>query len=149
MRSNEQVLVRVMLQVQFSSDSRQSVDLVLFVNGLPVATMELKTDFTQSVEDAKQQYRQTRLPRDPQTKREEPLFGFGSRALVHFAVSNDEVWMTTKLAGANTVFLPFNRGNNGGSGNPPASGGRSATAYLWERVLDRDAWLDILGRFMH
>lgn len=79
----------------------------------------------------------------------EPLLGFGTRALVHFAVSNDEVWMTTKLAGAATRFLPFNRGDDGHAGNPLDEAGGSRTTYLWRHVLQRDSWLDILGRFVH
>jgi type I restriction enzyme, R subunit len=143
------VRLRVMRQVHFSTADQRSVDLVLFVNGLPVATLELKTDFTQSVADAIQQYKTTRQPKDPDTKRVQPLFGFGTRALVHFAASNDEVWMTTKLAGDKTYFLPFNRGTEeGGAGNPLNPNG-SPTSYLWERVLHRDAWLNILGRFMY
>jgi type I restriction enzyme R subunit len=143
------VRVRVMRQVHYStSQPQRSIDLVLFVNGLPVATAELKTDFTQSVEDAKTQYRTTRLPVDPTTKKVEPLFGFGNRALVHFAVSNDEVWMTTCLAGKGTYFLPFNRGCEGAAGNPANPRG-SKTAYLWERVWDRDTWLHIIGKFLH
>src|SRR5690606_2100900 len=102
----------------------------------------LKTDFTQTVDDAKKQYQVDRVPAG------EPLLGFGTRALVHFAVSNDEVWMTTKLAGASTRFLPFNRGTQDGhSGNRLDEDGGSATTYLWRDVLARDAWLDILGRF--
>lgn len=143
------VRVRVMRQVHYStSQPMRSLDLVLFVNGLPVATAELKTDFTQSVEDAKTQYRTTRLPVDPATKKAEPLFGFGNRVQVHFAVSNEEVWMTTRLAGQNTFFLPFNRGCDGGAGNPANPHG-SKTSYLWERVWDRDAWLHIIGKFLH
>lgn len=143
------VRVRVMRQVYFSPVGNRSVDLVFFVNGIPVATAELKTDFTQSVANAIEQYKTDRKPKDPGTNRVQPLFGFGSRALVHFAVSNDEVWMTTKLAGEQTRFLPFNRGTEDqGAGNPLDSD-VSATSYLWERVLHRDAWLNILGRFMY
>src|SRR5690606_3322765 len=91
------VRLRVMRQVHFSPADNRSVDLVFFVNGLPVATAELKTDFTQSVADAILQYRTTRLPKDPKTGLAQPLFESGARALVHFAVSNDEVWMTTNL----------------------------------------------------
>lgn len=105
------VRLRVMRQVHYSTSNQKSLDLVFFVNGLPVATMEVKTDFTQSVEDAKIQYKKDRTPRDLVTKKVEPLLGFGSRALVHFAVSNSEVWMTTRLDGDNTRFLPFNMGN--------------------------------------
>jgi type I restriction enzyme R subunit len=144
------VRVRVMRQVHYSASSNRSLDLVLFINGLPVATLELKTDFTQSVSDAIAQYRTNRPVKDPVTGKPQPLFGFGTRALVHFAVSNDEVWMTTKLAGEKTHFLPFNRGTaEGGAGNPPAADGRSATAYLWEEILQRDTWLGIIGRFLH
>ena len=134
--------LRVMRQVFYSASTKKSIDLVLFVNGLPVATIELKTDFTQGVQDAISQYRTDRLPAG------EPLLSFGRRALVHFAVSNSEVYMTTKLDGAATRFLPFNQGNDGRAGNPDNPNG-SATSYLWERVLQKDAWLDIIGRFMH
>lgn len=143
------VRLRVMRQVHFSTSDQRSVDLVFFVNGLPVATVELKTDFTQTVFDAITQYKTSRLPKDPGTGRIQPLFVAGARALVHFAVSNDEVWMTTNLAGASTHFLPFNRGTEaGGAGNPLNPDG-SKSAYLWERVLQRDAWLNILGRLMY
>ncbi len=142
------VRVRVMRQVHYCLSNQNSIDLVLFVNGIPVATLELKTDFTQSVQDAISQYRHDRPVRDPVTKREEPLLAFKRRSQVHFAVSTDEVWMTTKLDGKETRFLPFNLGSDGGKGNPPNPDGYR-TAYLWERVLDRDAWLDILGRFVH
>lgn len=138
----EAVRVRVMRQVFYSSKNSNSIDLVLFVNGLPVATLELKTDNTQSINHALQQYRRDRLPAG------EPLLGFGNRCLVHFAVSNGEVHMTTKLAGPSTYFLPFNTGRDGAAGNP-ALPGKVATAYLWERVLRRDAWLHVLGRLMH
>ena len=137
------VRLRVMQQVHYSKQRpHESIDLVLFVNGLPVATIELKTDTTQSVEDAKAQYRRDRPVKG------EPLLGFGSRALVHFAMSNDEVYMTTKLAGEATYFLPFNMGRDGGAGNPVVKG-TSSTSYMWERVLDRDAWLNVIGKFMH
>ena len=144
-----EVRVRVVRQVHFSTTDQRSVDLVLFVNGLPVATLELKTDFTQSVQDAINQYKQTRHPKDPGTSRVQPLFVSGARALVHFAVSNDEVWMTTNLAGEKTHFLPFNRGTEeGGAGNPLNPAG-SPSAYLWEQVLRRESLLNILGRFMY
>src|SRR5664280_678721 len=135
--------LRVMRQVHYSSKNNNSIDLVLFCNGIPVATVELKTDFTQSVNDAKTQYMHDRAPAG------EPLLGFGTRALVHFAVSNDEVWMTTKLAGPKTYFLPFNRGNDGHAGNPQDAQGSSPTAYLWRDIWQRERWLDILGKFIH
>jgi type I restriction enzyme R subunit len=142
------VRCRVVRQVHYSLSNENSLDLVLFVNGIPTATLELKTDFTQSVEDAIAQYRYDRPPKDPKTKRVEPLLAFKRGALVHFAVSTDEVYMTTALKGKETVFLPFNLGNNGGAGNPPNPSGYR-TGYLWERVLERESWLDMVGRFIH
>ncbi|MFP3801161.1 type I restriction endonuclease subunit R [Paraburkholderia sp. SIMBA_027] len=142
------VRCRVVRQVRYSLSNENAIDLVFFVNGIPVATAELKTDFTQSIDDAKKQYRFDRIPRPPGAKREEPLLAFKRRALVHFAVSTDEVWMTTNLKGKDTFFLPFNLGNHGGAGNPPNPTGYR-TSYWWERILQRDAWLNIIGRFVH
>ena len=141
--------LRVMRQVHYSTSNQNSIDLVFFVNGIPVATAELKTDFTQSVKDAKNQYRFDRLPKDAKTKMEEPLLKFKRGALVHFAVSTDEVYMATRLVGKSTFFLPFNLGHGGGKGNPPDQEHGYRMAYLWHRILQRDAWLDILGRFVH
>ncbi len=125
------------------------LDLVLFVNGLPTATLELKSEFKQSVANAVRQYQRDRPPMAPKSRREEPLLTFGRGALVHFAVSQFEVAMTTRLAGKGTFFLPFNRGTaEGGAGNPPNPDGYD-TAYLWERVFQAEAWLNILGRFLH
>lgn len=138
--------VRVMRQVHFSTADQRSIDLVFFVNGLPVATVELKTDFTQSLDEAVNQYKKDRHPIT--NGRVEPLLSFGHRALVHFAVSNDLAAMTTRLDGDNTHFLPFNTGNEGGAGNPPAADGKSSTAYLWERVWEKHSWLNIIGRLM-
>ena len=127
------------------------IDLVLFVNGLPVATLELKSEFKQAAERAIRQYKTTRLPVDPVTKKPEPLLTFKRGALVHFAVSQYEVAMTTRLAGDATVFLPFNRGTQeGGAGNDaPSEVSRYATDYLWNEVLLPDNLLNILGRFVH
>ncbi|WP_127125607.1 type I restriction endonuclease subunit R [Georgenia sp. SYP-B2076] len=139
------VRLRVVRQLHFSpkrGDSR-SIDLVLFVNGLPVATIELKSFFKQEWRTAVSQYRKDREPAG------QPLLGFGTRALVHFAVDDDQVHMTTKLAGERTHFLPFNRGHEdtGAAGNPQDPHG-AATSYLWEQVLQRDNWLAILGSQM-
>ena len=142
------VRVRVMRQVHYSMSNENSIDLVLFINGIPVATLELKTDFTQSIHDAVWQYKKDRQSKDPVTKKAEPLLTFKRGAIVHFAVSTDEVQMTTKLAGKDTGFLPFNIGNEGGAGNPVNPNGYR-TSYLWERILDRDNWLAILGNFVH
>jgi type I restriction enzyme R subunit len=146
-KRHEQVRLRVMRQVHFSTADTRSIDLLFFVNGIPVATAELKTDYTQSVAEAISQYKKDRLPKDKGTGHVQPLLGFGNRAVVHFAVSNDEVWMTTRLAGDDTHFLPFNMGCDGGAGNPPNPNG-SETSYLWERVLQPEAWLNILHRFV-
>jgi len=135
--------LRVMRQVHYSAkDPNKALDLVLFVNGIPVATIELKTDFTQPIANAVEQYRFDRIPAG------EPLFAFAKRSLVHFVVSNSEVRMTTKLAGASTRFLPFNLGYAQGAGNPPNPNG-SASSYFWEQILQRDTWLQLLGSFVH
>lgn len=139
--------LRVVRQVHHSlNNAKDALDLVLFVNGIAVATAELKSDFTQSVGDAMDQYR---FDRDPAPKGGlvEPLLSFPGGALVHFAVSQSEVMMTTRLAGTATRFLPFNRGNDGGAGNAPNPFG-FATYYLWEEVWARDSWLEILGRYL-
>ena len=140
--------LRVARQVYYSENKTDSIDLVFFVNGLPVATAELKSEFQQDVHEAIRQYRHDRPPVDPRTRRGEPLLSAGHRALVHFAVDNSEVHMTTRLAGTDTRFLPFNRGHAGHAGNAPNPHG-AATAYLWEEVLQKDTWLNILGKFMH
>jgi type I restriction enzyme R subunit len=139
--------LRVVRQVRYSLHNENSIDLVLFLNGLPVATVELKSDFTQSVEDAVDQYRFDRHPRPKGQNAAEPLLDFPRGALVHFAVSNSEARMATKLVGGATVFLPFNRGDQGGAGNPLNPNGHR-TAYLWEEVWARDSWLEILGRYL-
>ncbi|KAB2919081.1 MAG: type I restriction endonuclease subunit R, partial [Dechloromonas sp.] len=138
--------LRVARQLRYSSANENCLDLVLYLNGIPVATAELKTDFTQSLRDAIDQYRFDRHPR-PRGQGPEPLLGFPGGALVHFAVSNSEVAMTTRLDGPETRFLPFNKGHDQGAGNPPNPAGH-ATAYLWEEIWQRDSWLDILGRYL-
>ena len=131
-------------QLYYSSKNQKSLDVVLSVNGIPVVTLELKNPLTgQTVTNAIRQYRYDRDPR-------ETIFLFTKRSLVHFAVDTEEVHMCTRLAGASTHFLPFNRGWNGGAGNPPDKEGRNyKTAYLWEEVLQRDSLLDLLARFLH
>jgi type I restriction enzyme R subunit len=139
--------LRVIRQVRYSLHNENCIDLVLFLNGLPVATVELKTDFTQSIGDAIDQYRFDRLPK-PKGLAAEPLLAFPRGALVHFAVSNTEVHMVTKLAGPATAFLPFNQGDNGAAGNPVNPQGGHRTAYLWEKVWARESWLEIIGRYL-
>ncbi|UCV08530.1 type I restriction endonuclease subunit R [Dechloromonas denitrificans] len=139
--------LRVVRQVHHSlNNPKDALDLVLFVNGIAVATAELKSDFTQSVGDAVDQYRFDRNPA-PKGGLVEPLLSFPGGALVHFAASQSEVMMTTQLTGTATTFLPFNRGNEGGAGNAPNPFG-FATFYLWEEVWQRDSWLEILGRYL-
>src|SRR5207249_11751956 len=131
-------------QLHFSPRSEKSLDVTLSLNGIPVATVELKNPLTgQTVEDARRQSKQDRDPR-------EPIFEFKRRTLVHFAVDTEVVLMNTRLAGTATHFLPFNKGCDGGGGNPPDPAGRTyRTAYLWEEVLQRDSFLDLLARFVH
>lgn len=155
-RRNQDVLaryaanrLRVVPQLRYHHSTDYEIDLVFFINGVPVATVELKTDFVQSVDAAKQQYREDRLPVDPRTKRTEPLLTFKRGAVVHFAMSDSEIWMTTKLAGENTFFLPFNLGRDGRAGNPARADGEYPVAYFWEQVLQRDAWLRIFHSFVY
>jgi len=131
-------------QLHFSPKSEQSLDVVLSVNGIPIATLELKNPLSgKTVADAMVQYRRDRDPR-------EKIFDFKKRTLVHFAVDTEAVHMTTRLAGSATHFLPFNLGCDGAAGNPPDPQGRDyRTAYLWEDVLRRDSLLDLLARFLH
>ncbi len=138
--------LRVARQVRHSVNNTQdALDLVLFLNGIPVATAELKSEFTQSVQDAVDQYRFDRHP-FPKGGQAEPLLSFPGGALVHFAVSQSEVMMTTRLSGSGSIFLPFNKGNAGGAGNAPNPEGFAAS-YLWEEVWERNSWLEILGRY--
>ncbi|MDR2438179.1 MAG: DEAD/DEAH box helicase family protein [Planctomycetaceae bacterium] len=130
-------------QIHYSEkEPNKSIDLLLSINGLPVATVELKNHFTgQNVQDAIMQYKK-RNPR-------ELLFLYKKRTLVHFAVDSDEVYLTTKLDGDKTFFLPFNKGNNGGAGNPINPNGGYRTEYFWREILKPSCWLEIIGRFLH
>lgn len=132
----------VMRQVHYSNQHQNSLDMLLCLNGLPVATAELKNRFTgQSAANAKKQYIEDRDPN-------ELLFRFNRRALVHFAVDDEEVYFTTRLAGKKTRYFPFNLGNGAAAGNPPNPGGYK-TAYLWERIWAKESMLDLIGRFLH
>ena len=129
---------------QVITEYNERIDMVISVNGIPVSTIELKNEMSATgwtVEDAKYQYRKER---NPQGK----LFEFKKRALVHFAVDTQEVYMTTKLEGEGTRFLPFNRGFNDGKGNPPVEND-VRTAYLWREVLHKDSLMELIGRFLH
>lgn len=133
-------ILTVMRQVKYSTSNENSIDVVLFVNGLPVFTVELKNQLTgQTVVDAMRQYKTDRDPR-------EKLLSF-KRCLTHFAVDTEQVYMTTKLAGLATYFLPFNKGDKGGSGNPVIAG-KYKTAYLWEEVWSKDSVMDLLANFI-
>ncbi|MBE0520727.1 MAG: type I restriction endonuclease subunit R [Candidatus Methanoperedenaceae archaeon] len=129
-------------QLHYCENHEKTIDVVLGLNGIPVATAELKNPMTgQTWQNAIHQYKNDRDPNDL-------IFKFKKRSLVHFAVDPDEVYMTTRLSGKNTRFLPFNVGSGTGAGNPENPGGYR-TAYLWEQVLQRDSLLDILARFIH
>ncbi len=138
----EQNILTVTRQVRYSTRNQNSIDLLLSLNGLPTATVELKNQFTgQDVENAKDQYERDR-------DNHELLFQFKRRAFVHFAVDPDEAWMTTRLDGSSTRFLPFNQGYRKGAGNEPNPNGYR-TNYLWENIWTKDSWLDIIGRYLH
>lgn len=134
-------------QLHYSPNNENSIDIVLFVNGIPVVSMELKNQFTgQDTDNAIRQYKFDRAGK-------ETIFEFKNRVLVHFAVDLYNVFMTTRLQGANTYFLPFNQGSNGagnvgGKGNPQNPNGYQ-TAYLWEKILTKDSLLEILHKYMH
>lgn len=129
-------------QLYYERDGNNSLDMVFALNGLPISTVELKNQFSgQNVNNAKKQYVYDREPK-------EPIFQFKKRTLVHFAVDADECFMTTRLAGKKTRYLPFNLGHNNGAGNPLNKDGYK-TAYLWEYVWTKDSLLDIVSKFLH
>ena len=134
-------------QFYYSSQNRNSIDMVLSLNGIPIIGLELKNQLTgQTVDNGKYQFVENRNPR-------EKCFNFNTRFLVYFALDHYDVEMTTELKGRDTFFLPFNQGSNGagnvgGRGNPPNPDGY-ATSYLWEKVLKKDTLLDIIQRFIH
>jgi len=137
--ANDLAIVR---QLQYSAKNKNSLDITLVLNGIPIATIELKNPMTgQTWRNAIHQYKHDRDPR-------ELIFQFRKRTLVHFAADTEDVYMTTRLAGDKTYFLPFNRGAGHGAGNPVNPDGYK-TAYLWEEVLQRDSLMDIMARFIH
>ncbi|WP_018391266.1 type I restriction endonuclease subunit R [Ancylobacter sp. FA202] len=145
----ESNILSVINQLRYSAKNENAIDVGLFVNGLPVATLELKNTLTgQNFRHAERQYRHDRAPAN------EPLLTFKRGALVHFAVDQDNVSMTTRLQNGKTRFLPFNRGHDGGAGNPDI-GEEFRVAYLWadqpegRAIFSRDILLDIIGRFLH
>ena len=134
--------LEVYRQVYFSQKNKNSIDIVLALNGIPVVTIELKNHFTgQSTDNAKKQYEYTRDNR-------ELLFAFKKRSLVHFAVDDEEIYMTTKIDDRKTNWLPFNKGYKRGKGNPPNPEGYK-TDYLWKEILTKDSLMEIIQRFVH
>ena len=139
-RLYQENLLHVQRQVYFSEADGKSLDMVIFLNGLPIFTIEVKNQISgQNISHAIKQYQNTRDPK-------EPLFRF-KRCLAHFAVDNDLVYVATELAGAKTQFLPFNQGYDGGAGNPPCKTGY-ATSYLWQDVWQKPRILDLIQRFI-
>ena len=139
-RLYQENLLHIQRQVKFSESDEKSLDMGIFLNGLPIFTIELKNQISgQNISHAIKQYKDTRDPK-------EPLFRF-KRCLAHFAVDNDLVYVATELAGAKTQFLPFNQGNDGGAGNPPCKVGY-ATSYLWREVWQKPRILDLIQRFI-
>lgn len=127
-------------QVHYSTQSENSLDLVAFINGLPIITFELKNELTkQNVKDAIRQYKTTRDPK-------EELFRL-ARCLVHFAVDSEQIWMCSHLRGGNSSFLPFNKGHNNGAGNPPNDEGIK-TDYLWKQILTKESLTNIIQNYV-
>ena len=134
-------ILSVMRQVKYSAKNENSIDMVIFVNGLPLFTTELKNQFTgQNVINAISQYKTDR-------DQKEKLLSF-KRCLTHFAVDTEQAYMATRLTGLTTYFLPFNKGNKGSSGNPDAPTGKYKTYYLWEEIWSKDSVFDLLGNFI-
>ena len=146
-RHYQQNICQCIRQWHYSAQNNNSVDMMLAINGIPVVAIELKNQLTgQTVDNAKLQWQYDR-------DRREPAFRFNSRILAYFALDLYEAWMTTELKGSDTYFLPFNQGSNGagndgGAGNPQAQGDSYVTAYIWERVLQKDSLLDIIQKFL-
>lgn len=135
-------ILSVSRQLYYSKRNNNSIDIVLFINGFPIVTIELKNILTgQNCGNAKKQYKKDRDP-------SETIFAFDRRTLIHFAADTDEVYMTAKLEGKNTVFIPFNKGFNKGAGNPLSDTG-CKTSYLWDYVFEKESFLDIIQRFIH
>lgn len=142
-------VLRVMRQVHYQTAGDKSLDLVFFINGIPVATAEIKTEMTQTVQDAIEEYQNERKPIEPRTGRKNYLLMFRRGAVVHFAISENEIWMCTNLESKKPKFLPFNRGTEDGhAGNPPMRKGDKdyPTGYFWNDICQRDNWLRI---FLH
>lgn len=145
-RSN---ILRVVQQVHYNTTSEESLDLVFFINGVPVATVEVKTDFTQGINDAVEEYRERRNPTIPRALSKVPLIVPVRGAIVHFAMTESDIQMTTCLNGKDTRFLPFNEGNNGHAGNPAATAEHPYPMdFFWKKVCRPDSWLRIFHSFV-
>lgn len=143
-------ILRVMHQVHYQTAGNKSLDLVFFINGIPVATAEIKTELTQTVQDAIREYQTERKPIEPGTNRKNYLLMYKRGAVVHFAISEDEIWMCTNLEPEMPRFLPFNRGNNGHAGNPKREKESTEypTGYFWNEICKKDNWLRIFHNFV-
>jgi type I restriction enzyme R subunit len=134
----QQNILSVTEELNYQDDKR--IDLVIFLNGIPIITMELKNPFTgQTYRHAIKQYKENR-------SYTEQLFKFKERSIVNFAIDSDEAYMTTRLADANTFFLPFNKGDGDNAGNPVVEG-KLKTHYIWEDILRKDSILEIIHKF--
>ncbi len=142
-------ILRVMQQVHFRIETRESIDLVFFINGIPVATAEVKSNFTQQVNDAVEEYRNNRHPRYKTKGTFSPLLTHGRGAIVHFAISETDIQMTTRLEGKTTRFLPFNMGYKGHAGNAPATEDNPyPVSYFWKEVGRPATWLRLFHSFV-
>ena len=144
-------ILRVMRQVHYQTAGRKSLDLVFFINGIPVATAEIKTELTQSVYDAISEYQTERRPIEPGSNRKNYLLIYKRGAVVHFAISEDEIWMCTNLTPKKPKFFPFNKGTEDGhAGNPGMKEGDTdyPTAYFWNEICRKDNWIKIFHNFV-
>ena len=144
-------ILRVMHQVHYQTAGNKSLDLVFFINGIPIATAEVKTELTQTVQDAIEEYQTQRKPVEPGTRRKNPLLMYKRGAVVHFAISEDEIWMCTNLEPDEPHFLPFNKGTSDGhAGNDPMKDGDNdyPTGYFWNEICQKENWLRIFHDFV-
>ena len=144
-------ILRIMHQVYYQTAGDRSIDLVFFINGIPVATAEVKTELTQTVKDAITEYKERRQPIEPDTRRKNVLFMYKRGAVVHFAISEDEIWMCTKLEGNSSHFLPFNKGTTDGhAGNDPIKDDDVdyPTGYFWNDICKKENWVRIFHDFI-
>ena len=144
-------ILRVMHQVHYQTAGNKSLDIVFFINGIPVATAEVKTELTQTVQDAIEEYQTQRKPIEPGTRRKNPLLMYKRGAVVHFAISEDEIWMCTNLEPDEPRFLPFNKGTSDGhAGNDPMKDGDDdyPTGYFWNEICQKENWLRIFHDFV-